>query len=432
MIKFTIKFKKFITLCLMIAIVLSNIKITAKALTSPPTPRADSAVLIDAATGEILYEKNKDSAYPPASTTKIMTALLTLENCDLNEYAVVSKKAERTGGSRVFLYEGEKLKVEQLLDALMIASANDAAVVLAEHIAGSVEDFAKLMNKRAKELGCRNTTFANPHGLYNKNHKTSAYDLVLIMRELVKYPTLREICKLTGMTMQPTNKTKERRPITSHNYLMIPWDSRYYEYAEAGKTGYTIDSLHSYVASAKKGNQRLIAAFVHDNEKRYFRDSIDLFNYGFENFQIVKQYSKGEQILSYKIDENTTIPLLAGEDFYYVKRKDLQESPLPTIENVDLSNNTYNVGDYVIDCQISYDNKNRNLKLLSGIDYKPDNSAIKQVFSSEKTVENSPINSKKPFIYTIILIIIAIVLVRLAQVKRKRKRRKKSSYSNDF
>ena len=185
--------KKLITIFFTSLLILFNIFPAVKAQSNPPAVSADSVVLMDATTGKVLYEKNKNTAYPPASTTKIMTALLVLEKANLEDVVTVSKNAEMADGSKIYLFQGEEVSVKELLYGLILASANDCAVALAEHISGSTEEFAKLMNERAKSLACKSTNFVNPNGLYDANHKTSAYDLALIMQELTKHEEYKEI-----------------------------------------------------------------------------------------------------------------------------------------------------------------------------------------------------------------------------------------------
>jgi serine-type D-Ala-D-Ala carboxypeptidase (penicillin-binding protein 5/6) len=242
---------------------------------------ADGAVLMDAKTGSIIYSKNMNTAYPPASTTKIMTALLVLENCKMEDIVTIGKKPPNTEGNNICLIEGEEFTVGDLMHALILESANDCANALAEHISGSVESFAEKMNQRAKELGCRSSNFVNPNGLYHKYHKSSARDLALIMKELVKYPEFKAIATSKSYSIPQTNKTQRERLLPNRNKLLMKNSGVYYEACDGGKTGYTIQSKHSYVASATKDGRQLIVALVHDREKKFYRDTIKLFNYGF-------------------------------------------------------------------------------------------------------------------------------------------------------
>jgi len=156
------------------------------ATTTVPDPAVEAALLMDADNGQILFEKNSGQRMYPASTTKIMTALLALEKGSLNDSVKISAKAAQVGGTRVGLQPGEQIKMEHLLHMMMLNSANDAAVAIAEHLGGSVEGFAGLMNKRAKQIGARDTNFVNPHGMPDKKHYTTARDLALISREAMQ------------------------------------------------------------------------------------------------------------------------------------------------------------------------------------------------------------------------------------------------------
>lgn len=349
----------------------SNVNLNMVKAESVPPPKvsADGAILMDATTGEILYEKNIDKPYPPASTTKIMTALLTLENCKLDEVVTVGKKPPLADGSKIYIHEGEKLKVKDLLYALLLASANDCAEALAEHISGSTEDFAKLMNERAKELGCKNTNFVNPNGLYNDKHRTTARDLALIMRELVKHPEYTGIAKTLSYKIAPTNKSKLERPLWNGNKLIQKASMYYYADCEGGKTGYTTQSDHSYVASSTKNGQRLIVTLIHDKKKTFFPDSINLFNYGYNNFELVKMYSKGDIVTNYH-KNNLNINLLAANDFYYVKDKKETSKASVNLENKNLNSMSFKKDDTVLNASVTLKDKSvGNLQLLSDSDH---------------------------------------------------------------
>lgn len=203
---------------------------------------SSSAILIDADSGVVLYEKEANKKMFPASTTKIMTAILTLEKANLDDIATVSFNAVNSidyDSSKLFLSENEQISVRDLLYGLLIASANDAANVLAEHISGSQEKFAAFMNERAKELGAENTNFVNAHGLHNENHYTTAKDLAIIARHAMMEPLFKEIVSRCTYTINPTNVFKEERVLTSTNFLINPKSPYYCKYARGIKTGYT-------------------------------------------------------------------------------------------------------------------------------------------------------------------------------------------------
>jgi D-alanyl-D-alanine carboxypeptidase (penicillin-binding protein 5/6) len=417
--------KKLITIMLISLFLILNISSAVKAQGAPPGVSADSVVLMDATTGKILYEKNKNTAYPPASTTKVMTALLVLEQSNLNDVVTVSKNAEMADGSKIYLFEGEKIPVKELLYGLILASANDCAVALAEHISGSTEEFAKLMNQKAKSLGCKNTNFVNPNGLYDVNHKTSAYDLALIMQELTKNAEYTKIATTPSYIMAATNKSLEKRPLWNGNRLIHKGDSYYYKDCEGGKTGYTIQSKHSYVAAASRNGQKLIVALVHDSEKTFFSDSRKLFDYGFNNFELSKFLNKNDVVSNLTLEDGTVIPLLAAQDFYIVKAKNSTLTPAikPLQKNLDIS--SFNKGDVVSKAIFTCGEDSYTLPLSSGLDYGNKSLSRGNVFSSDnlKTQKDSllKVNTIK---YVAILSALLVVFMRVKKIRRRKKLRR--------
>lgn len=256
---------------------------------------AKSAILIDPANGDILYEKNiKDKAYP-ASITKLMTALLVIENAKLGDNVTAAKSAFSDlsdAGSSVGIKEGETMSVENLLICLMVASANEAANILAEHVAGSVDKFIEMMNERATELGCENTHFVNTHGLHDAEHYTCAYDITLIAREAQKHPELVKIYQMQKATISPTNKSDERF-FFSTNSLISPYKERtyLYKYATGMKTGHTTPAGLCLVSSAEKGDLSFISVVLgattdpETKKKNHFVETTRLFKWGFDNFK---------------------------------------------------------------------------------------------------------------------------------------------------
>lgn len=370
--------RKIIMFLISFTIIFSNITYKAYAKEDPPVVSADSVVLMDATTGEILYSKNPDTAYPPASTTKLMTALLALEKCKLDDVVTIGKNPPIVDGSKIYLFEGEQIKVRELLYGLLLVSGNDCAEALAEHISGSIDKFAIEMNKRALELGAKNTNFINPSGLFNDKHKTSARDLALIMKELSQNPEYTKIATTSFYKISPTNKSTAERPLWNENKLIQKSSKLYYEGCEGGKTGYTVQSDHSYVSTATKNGQKLIVALVHDKNKTFFPDAAALFNYGFNNFQLMHLFSKGDLVTTYT-NSDLNIPLLAASDFYYVKEKDSGNIvPKCTLNDENLSAKFFKTGDVIADANINLNNKTiGTLKLMSG-----SNHELKQAIQS--------------------------------------------------
>jgi len=409
--------KKYIVFFLSIILLISNINYKVSAKDAEPSVTADSAVLMDATTGTILYSKNMNTAYPPASTTKTMTALLTLENTKLDDIVKVSKKVPFVDGSKIGLYEGEEIHVKDLLYGMLLLSGNDCAEALAEHVGGSIDDFAKLMNKRAKELGCENTNFVNPSGLYDSNHKTSAKDLALIMRELIKHPEFREISSTFSYKIPPTNLHPDGINLANENKLINKNSMYYYAPAEAGKTGYTIQSQHSYVASASKNGHRLIAAFVHDGQKNFYVDAKNLFNYGFNNFDLVKLYSKGDKVATYT-EDNLNIPLLADDDYYYVKEKNTVEVPVTNLISKSLKDVSFKKGDKIMEASINFKNNSlHNIALISGIDHE-----IKSALSFNVSSNGKHGNITPYFLDSVLGIIVLVLAIRIINKRRAYRR----------
>lgn len=398
---------------------------------NPPNVGSDSVVLMDATTGDILYGKNVDSAYPPASTTKTMTALLTLEKCKLDDVVTISNDFTNNNlplldGNTICIKPGEQLTVRDLLHGLLLRSANDAAVALAEHISGSVQEFAKLMNKRAEELGCKTAHFMNPNGLYNKDHKVSARDLALIMRELSKHDDFRKIASTLTYTIQPTNKTdaaesSKNRILTNENKMLYKNSSCYYEGAEGGKTGYTIQSLFSYVACASRNNHRLVVAFVHGKDKTFYEDAKKLFDYGFNNFDLNKLYSAGDKVKTTAANDGTKISLLAAEDFYYVSKKDSASKPTISFTHKSLNKTYFIKGDIVSNVTITLDGNN-----IGTLNLKSGQSFGKNIKTS--TVPKPVINTKNIILAAAAFILVCFYIKRRLKVMKRKRRR--ASFKN--
>lgn len=309
------KLKRFLLYILTLIMLMTLLfPINSFASTDEISTNAPVALLMDASTGKIIYEKDAYKRMYPASTTKIMTAILTLENCDLNDVAKVSYNAIFTvpvGYSHANLVLDEELTIEQLLYVLLIPSANDAANVLAEHIAGSVESFASMMNTKAAELGCKNTHFVNPNGVHNENHYSTAYDLALMGQYAMKNETFRRIVMETRYTLPTTNKyDKTNRIFNTTNRLVNPKSGQYYQYATGVKTGYTDAAKNCVVASAKKDNLELISVILGADSDttttvNKFGDCINLFEYGFKNYAL-KTLCKKEDVYQVITPSNAT------------------------------------------------------------------------------------------------------------------------------
>ncbi len=307
--------KKFILYIIVLSIVMPFIPVFG----AVPDITAPSAILIDAKTGKVLYEKNADEKRYPASTTKIMTGLLAVEYGKMNDVVTVSQNVTsiERGSSQIYLIPGEQLTMEQLLYALMLESANDAAIAIAEYISGSVEEFAKLMNDKAKEAGAANTNFVNPNGLHSDDHYTTARDLAMIGKYAMTLDKFRSVVKEVNYTIPKTNKQEERNYITNSNKLIWKvYDKFRYEYATGIKTGYTTKSKQCLVGGAKKDGMELISVVLGADGQNVYSDTVALFEYGFNNFQNVEILKKDQIVTTVSIgEEEEKINLLAAEDF---------------------------------------------------------------------------------------------------------------------
>lgn len=259
-----------------------------------PQIYAESAVIMEADTGAILYNKDMDMRNFPASITKIMTALITLEHCSLDEVVTYSYYATHSieyGSSSVGRTEGEELTVEDSLYALLLASANECGNALAEHVAGSVEAFADLMNEKAAELGCTGTHFVNPHGLHDENHYTTAHDMALIMRAALQNDNFVRISGTGSYELPPTNKHDEVVYMKNHHYMIGPYQgiTRFLDDTViAGKTGGTSAAKNTLVTAAERGGMTLIVVTMRtarvETAVPLFPDTALLLDYASENF----------------------------------------------------------------------------------------------------------------------------------------------------
>lgn len=377
-----IKIKKLLLLLIILLLTLNIFCMNSFAETSLPSVYSPACILIDADSGKILYSKNANTKMYPASTTKIMTAILTLENCKLDDVAIASHNAVYSipyGYSVATIQEGEELTIEQLLNVLLIPSANDAAVVLAEHIAGSVEAFSDMMNSKAVELGCKNTHFVNPNGIHDEEHYSTAYDLALIGKYAMQFDTFRTIVQKTSYSLPKTNKyDKEDRlfnttnDLIKKNYSSSP-TNYYYQYATGAKTGYTDAAKSCIVATATKDDISLIAVVLHSETtaeglSQRALDCKTLFEYGFNNYSIksiAEKDSVAEQIsVKNSTKETESLDLLYSDDLSGLVPDDVDISTItpnikltenlsaPILEGTNLGTITYTIDGFDYSCNL--------------------------------------------------------------------------------
>lgn len=270
--------------------------------------QADGGILIDADSDAVLYEKNADQPYYPASITKILTALIIIENCDLEDMVTFSDNAVNNveaGSSNMGTMVGDVLSVRDCLYGLMLASANESANALAEHCSGSVEAFVEKMNQKARELGCTNSNFANPSGLNNENHYTTARDMAKIMKAAISNQTFLEIDGARYWKHAPIKRYPDpddpHNTVYAHHGMLKKNDARYYDGAFAGKTGYTSLAGNTLVTSAQKNGITLIAVILNGHQTHY-QDTKKLFDFGFRNFKSIRVADYDHSYTSIKND----------------------------------------------------------------------------------------------------------------------------------
>ncbi len=304
----------------------------ASAEVPPPDLAAYTACLMDAETGNVIYDKNSTLQQFPASMTKVMTAIVVLENANLSDTVAVTANAANIGGSGIDVKEGELFTVEQLLYAMLLPSANDAATALGEHVGGSVENFAAMMNKRAESIGAENTHFVNACGLHDANHYTTAKDIALIMQEAIKNETFRIIVGTVSYRIPATNMTQFTRELTNTNRMLYDTSGvtvngvqRQYKYEGmlGGKTGYTYEAERCLVTYAQREGITLIGVEMHSTFEYQFPDMISLLDYGFSNFAKTLLVKSGEVLGQTKVTKGSRgeVPVTVTEDIYGLTEK---------------------------------------------------------------------------------------------------------------
>ncbi len=246
----------------------------------------EAAIVLDEKTGTVLFEKNADQKLYPASTTKVMTLLLALEYGHLNDIVTIPKEVNKVpaDSSLVPVTPGEKMPFIDLLYGLMMHSGNDAAVAVGVVVAGSVDNFVAMMNQKARDLGCENTHFANPHGYMDETHYTTARDLAIIAREAMKIDTFREIVSAKSYTMSATEK-RETLKLATTNSMFVKTSPYYYQYEVGVKTGYHSKAMHCFVGAATKGDTSLVSVTLKTTKNGKWIDTTRLMEYAFAQFK---------------------------------------------------------------------------------------------------------------------------------------------------
>ncbi len=305
---------------------------------------SEGAILINASTGQILFEKNPHKRLYPASTTKILTALLIEEKFNLDDKVTIDPESPFTIGARIYVHEGEIFTIEQLLNALLIDSANDVANALAVYHSGSLEAFSKEMNEKAKSLGAQNSNFVNPSGLHNSDHYSTAFDLSQIAKEFYKNEVLMAIVKKSTYSIPATNKVDETRYLKSSNKFLYSESNNYLldyrgnqvfaklDSVTGMKTGYTDEANNCLITSAVDGDKELISVILNATGRHSYTDSRKLIEFGFYEFIIKNYFEKNEVVKDIEINnfKKSKISLLAQEDVNILLNKNYDSNKLTT------------------------------------------------------------------------------------------------------
>ncbi|WP_020059412.1 D-alanyl-D-alanine carboxypeptidase family protein [Bacillus sp. 123MFChir2] len=284
--------------------------------------QASSAIVIEQDTGKVLFDKNPNEKLPPASMTKIMTMLLIMEQIEkgklkLTDKVRTSEHAASMGGSQIFLEPGEEMSVDEMLKGIAIASGNDASVAVAEHIAGSEEGFVDRMNKKAKDLGLKNTHFQNPTGLPAKDHYSTAYDMAVMAKELMKYPLIR---KYTGKYEDYLREDTDKKFWLVNTNKLV----RFYPGVDGVKTGFTTEAKYCLTASAERNGMRVISVIMGSpTSKERNAEVTKLLDYAFSQYMTKKMYTRGEKIQTVKVGKGKkeTVDLVASENVSLLMKK---------------------------------------------------------------------------------------------------------------
>lgn len=430
---------------------------TASSESWPESPGvyAEGAIVMEASTGLILYEKNIDQAYYPASITKIMTVLLALENSNLGDIVTVSRNAVydiEKDSSILWIDVGEQLTMQQCLYGILLESANDVAYAVAEHIGGSMPAFVDMMNEKAKSIGCRNTHFTNPHGLPDNDHYTTPYDMALITKEALKNETFRKIFSTRTYQIPPTNVQPETRYLRNHHKFILK-DEYKYDGCIGGKTGFTTKAKYTLVTVAKRGDLELICVVMRvDSSAHQYADTKKLLDYGYENFSIYtiadleKKQTLEESPMFTRYNSllsTTDTPIVTDENGYLVlpntasfedARKEItfySSSTATTDENTSSGTNERIIG------KISYTYDG---KYVGGANILYNNEA-KPILVQQEPVKNNPANtpgvtpsvipdnSLRPVIIGgIVGLFVLVLIIYFVLVERPRLQRRKSYY----
>ena len=379
-VKNVIKIRRlFIILAFVFLIIFSNTYVNISNASDAPSVDTGSVYLMDSRTTKPLYSKDENTRMYPASTTKIMTAILTLENCsNLDDIATASYEAVSSipeGYSIADIQVGEQLTIRQLLELLLVHSANDAANVLAEYIGGSTDSFVSMMNTKLNELGLVNTHFTNTYGLQDENHYTTAKDLAFLMKYCLQNETFRKISGQASCAIPATNMWGPRK-YASTNELLIAGNENYYQYVFSGKTGFTSQAKHCLVTAAYNNDLELICVVLGNDDR--FNVTRLLYDYAFSNYELKNVINENDVVTNINVEgasnDTKNLNLLISEDIPALVDKNSDEELVPIIQLNDnisapiykgevLGKVTYSINgvDYTTDLIAAHDVKKSNV-----------------------------------------------------------------------
>jgi len=413
-----------------------------------PIITCQSAVVMDASTGQVIYEKDAYSKQYPASTTKIMTALIALEKGNMSDTLIMSENAiwgiDRDS-SNIGLDVGETISMKDGLYAILMSSANEVCVGAAEHISGSTDAYVELMNQRARDIGCTGTNFVNVNGLHDDNHYTCAYDLALIAKEALGNQTFREMSACTYYEIPPTNLISDTRYLWQNNELIVGNSEFYYSYCTGGKTGYTDQAGGTLVSWASYNDMELICVVMNTQPKNnIFQDSIKLYNYMFYNYyrdNFMENFEFSPELLTdvqntlndyYGCDNAGQLKLSANTNQSLLVN--YEADPNRFWKSLDIS--TERIDEGIIGTLSVYDSNITYLKLpvyFSG--YVPSNNpeAIRAAYAEgalRKIPEKQSISLIKKLMVWIIVIIVVLIFLPIRLTGGRKKRKTTTSHKN--
>lgn len=406
--------KKFYKLIFIFIFILALLIPKSLATTEPDfSLNSTSAYLLDVSSGQVLYERNSHEKLYPASLTKVLTAIVVVENAKLDETVTISKSAINSvefGYISSNLKEGEELTVEQLLNILIVSSANDVAVALAEHISGSVDNFAILMNETATKIGCTNSNFVNPNGTHNENHYSTAYDLSLIGNYALKFDILKEIFAKTSFTLPSTNLyTSGDRVYSTTNEILLSWNNNYYKYAKGMKTGFTTPAGFCLITYAQKDDLQLLSVVLNSStsDNRYL-ETKKILDYGFNNFSLKKFANKGDIIQTVSVKGATKdtkkLNLILNDDLFITVDNDLDLSTVKPQININQKIKAPIIEGTVLG-SLSY--------TVNGITYT-------QNLIAKNDVKSSHLVLKFVIFFITIFVLLILYKLRISKLKKKR------------